>query len=112
MPIVHRACGFVLDEMCGCVAGERRGIRNQCLYEIEKIEDEQVKIKDNDRWFTFDDVKQLFRMSFAQTYASCQGTEFDGQLRLWGTSNSHFSKRHLFVALIRGEQAAFIDLQS
>ena len=99
-------------EMFGCVAGERRGIRNQCLYEIEKIEDENVKIKDNDRWFTFDDVKQLFRMSFAQTYASCQGTEFDGQLRLWDTSNPHFSKRHLFVALSRGKQAAFIDLQS
>ena len=98
-------------ELFGRVAGEKRGIRNQCLYEIEKIEDEQVKVKDNDRWFTFEDVKQLFRMSFAQTFASCQGTEFDGKLRLWDTSNPHFSKRHLFVAMSRVKQAAFIDLQ-
>ena len=95
----------------GCAAGEKRGIRNQCLYEIEKIKDEEVKVKDNDRWFTFDDVKQLFRLSFAQTFASCQGTEFDGKLRLWDTSNPHFSKTHLFVALSRAKQAAFVDLQ-
>ena len=38
-------------QLFGCVAGERKGIRNQCLYEIEKIESEQVKIKGNDRLF-------------------------------------------------------------
>ena len=49
-------------EMFGCVAREKRGIRYQCLYEIEKIEDEQVKTKDNERLFSYDDVKQLFHI--------------------------------------------------
>ena len=30
-------------QLFGCVTGEKRGIRNQCLYEIEEIEDEKIK---------------------------------------------------------------------
>ena len=49
--------------------------------------------------FTCDHVKLWLRLSYAQTYASCQGTEFSGPLRLWDVSNKFFSRRHLFVGL-------------
>ena len=58
-----------------------------------------------DGTFTFDQAKQWLRLSFAQTYASCQGTEFDGQLRLHDTSHKHFTRRHLFVGLSRARAA-------
>ena len=61
--------------------------------------------------FTHEQVRQWFRLSYAQTYASCQGTEFDGPLRLWDTTDVHFTKRHLFVALSRAKQAAFVDVR-
>ena len=59
---------------------------------------------------TYDEFKKHMRLSYAQTYASCQGTEFDGTLRLHDTWNKHFTKRHLFVGLSRGKRAQDISV--
>ena len=49
-----------------------------------------VKLQELDGLFSFEQVKSGLRLSYAQTYASVQGTEFTAQLRLWDTGH-HFS---------------------
>ena len=99
-------------QLFGCVAGEKRGVRNQCLYTIKELGEDSVTFEELESAFSHDQVRQWFRLSFAQTYASCQGTEFDGPVCLWDTSNPHFTKRHLFVALSRSKQAALVDVRA
>ena len=48
------------------------------------------------------------RLPFAQTYASCQGSEFEGSLRLWDTDSRHFTRRRLFVAVSRAKEGCAI----
>ena len=60
----------------------------------------------------FHQAKTCLRLSYAQTYASCQGSEFGGSLRLWDCSNQFFTKRHLFVGLSRANQDAQVSLRN
>ena len=46
------------------------------------------------------------RLSYAQTYASCQGTDFSGSLCLHDCSSKFLTRRHLFVGLSRAKQDA------
>ena len=55
-------------------------------------------------------VAEMLRLSYAQTYASCQGTEFDGTLRVHDTNSRHFTRRHLFISLSRAKRAEQIDI--
>jgi len=99
-------------QLFGCLAGEKKGVRNQCLYTVKELGEDTATFEELDgAAFTHEQVRQWFRLSYAQTYASCQGTEFDGPLRLWDTTNAHFTRRHLFVALSRAKQAAFVDVR-
>ena len=60
---------------------------------------------------THEQVSEWTVLSFAQTYASCQGTEFDGTLRLHDTTHKLFTKRHHFVGLSRDKSSAAVDLK-
>jgi hypothetical protein len=62
--------------------------------------------------FTFEQTTLWLRLSYAQTYASCQGTEFTESLCLWDVSHKYFTMRHLFVGLSRAAQGAFVSLQT
>ena len=50
-------------------------------------------------------------LSFAQTYASCQGTDFEGKLRLHDTTHKFFTRRHLFVGLSRATESGAVDVR-
>ena len=90
--------------LIGCLSAEKKGVRNGCLYTVASVRDDEAS-------FTYDQVKQWLRLSYAQTYASCQGTEFEGPLRLWDVGHKYFTRRHLFVGLSRSKNAAFIGLK-
>jgi hypothetical protein len=60
---------------------------------------------------SFDQAKVLLRLSYAQAYASCQGSEFGGSLRLWDCSHKVFTRRHLFVGLSRARADARVSLR-
>ena len=92
-----------------CIPTERKGLRNQVLYTVQSITDDEVHV-DNGIVLSYEDVKRYLRLSYAQTYASCQGSEFTGTLRLHDTSNRFFTKRHLFVGLSRGKRAEDISV--
>jgi hypothetical protein len=101
-------------QLFGCVAVEKRGIRNGCMYTVETIvaAAETLTLQGLDGELGFDQAKTCMRLSFAQTYASCQGTEFDGSLRLWDCSHQFFTKRHLLVGLSRAKQDAQVSLRN
>jgi hypothetical protein len=69
---------------------EKKGIRNGCLYTVESIDPaaETLKLEGLDGELSFDQAKTCLRLSWAQTYASCQGSEFGGSLRLWTARTS------------------------
>ncbi len=102
-------------ELIGCTQSERRGIRNNVMYRVVKIDDtvhvSKCSVTSGSELISlsFGQVAALLRLSYAQTYASCQGTEFVDSLRLHDTSNRHFTKRHLFVALSRAKKKDEID---
>ena len=100
-------------ELLGCVQAERRGVRNGCLYTVESIDlaSETLRLQGLEADFTFEQAKQWLRLSFAQTYASCQGTEFSGSLRLHDCASRFFTRRHLFVGLSRARQDAAVSLR-
>ena len=96
-------------ELYACVPTERRGLRNQVLYTVESIGDDDIRLSCG-IVLSYEEAKRYMRLSYAQTYASCQGTEFEGTLRLHDTGNKHFTKRHLFVGLSRGKRADEISV--
>jgi len=99
-------------QLLGSVPTEKKGIRNGCLYTVKSIdkEAEVLQLLENLEKLTFEQVKAWLRLSFAQTYASVQGTEFDTELRLHDTGHAHFSMRHLFVGLSRAKSAAKVSV--
>ncbi len=97
--------------LLGAVPTERKGIRNGCTYTVEDIAEDGVKIQELPGvTFTFDQVKSWLRLSYAQTYASVQGCEFEAQLRLHDTKHTFFTQRHLFVGLSRARSARDVSV--
>ncbi len=86
-------------------------MRHGRLLTVEIVGRDVVKLEGFPAAFTFEQTTQWLRLSYAQTYASCQGTEFTESLCLWDVHHKHFTTRHLFVGLSRGAQGAFISLK-
>ena len=93
-------------QLLGAVPTKRKGIRNGCLYTVAEVGGDTVRIQElAGVTLTFDQVKSWLRLSYAQTYASVQGSEFTAQLRLHDTTHHFFTIRHLFVGLSRARAA-------
>ena len=99
-------------QLFGNVTAERKGIRNHVLYTVDCIEKEKVRLVGLPHWYSLEQVKKWLVLAYAQTYASCQGTECDGPVCLWDTSHIYFTRRHLFVGLSRAKDPAFIAIKS
>jgi hypothetical protein len=98
-------------QLLGAVPTERKGIRNGCLYTVSEINMNTVHIQELPGvTLSFDQVKSWLRLSYAQTYASVQGSEFTAQLRLHDTTHHFFTQRHLFVGLSRARAAKDVSV--
>ena len=98
-------------ELLGCCQAEKKGIRNGVLYKVEHLDEEQERVYlEEGTALTYEQAKAWLRLSFAQTYASCQGSEFGGSLRLHDTAHPHFTRRHLFVGLSRARAADLVSV--
>jgi hypothetical protein len=95
--------------LIGCLAVGRHGIQNGVLYSVESVTSEAVVLIGGVS-LTHAHAKSCLRLSYAQTYASCQGSEFDGPLRLHDTRHKFFSLKHLFVGLSRAKVASEVGL--
>jgi hypothetical protein len=98
-------------QLFGCTSAAR-AVRNGCMYTVESIDSgAQTLVLEGVGSLTFDQARAWLRLSYAQTYASCQGTEFADSLCLWDTAHKHFSRRHLFVGLSRAKANAAVSLR-
>ena len=98
-------------ELLGCTQASRKGIRNNVLYRVTALgEDSATVISTQSEGepieLTLSQVAEILRLSFAQTYASVQGTEFSDTLRCHDVTNPHFTLRHLFVAMSRAKECS------
>ena len=108
-------------ELLGCSRCSKK-VRNNVVYTVKGIEEEHVKLsapedegqsrqsRQTPLALTYQQVADLTRLSFCRTYASCQGTEFEGTLRLHDVTSRHMTRRHLFVALSRAKRADQVDV--
>jgi hypothetical protein len=98
-------------QLFGCSSVAKAG-RNRCLYTVESLDTEaKTLVLEGAGSLTFDQARTWLRLSYAQTFASCQGTEFEGSLCIWDTAHRHFSRKHLFVALSRARVNAVVSLK-
>jgi hypothetical protein len=98
-------------QLFGCTSAAK-AVRNGCLYTLENVNAEaQTLVLEGIGSLTFDQARAWLRLSYAQTYASCQGTEFTDSLCLWDCGHRHFSRRHLFVGLSRARANAMVSLR-
>ena len=95
--------------LIGCLAVSKHGIQNGVLYTVESVTREAVVLVGGVS-LSHAHAKTCLRLSYAQTYASCQGSEFDGPLRLHDTSHKFFTRKHLFVGLSRAKVASEVGL--
>ena len=80
------------------------------LYTVDEVKANCVNLNGGIS-LTHEQVSEWTVLSFAQTYASCQGTEFEGTLRLHDITHKFFTNRHLFVGLSRAKSSASVDLK-
>ena len=91
-------------ELIGCLQTPKRGMENGVLYKIEHVDEKVVKFENLEHEFSYDEVREMMRLSFARTLQSCQGVEFDDALTLHELGHEKFTLRHLFVGLSRAKK--------
>ena len=105
----RRTCGSGRGSSSWGVS-EKKGVRNQVLYEVAEVNQNTVHFAGGVS-LTHEQVSEWTVLSFAQTYASCQGTDFEGTLRLHDTTHKFFTRRHLFVGLSRAKASGAVDVR-
>jgi hypothetical protein len=87
------------------------GAGHRCLkglfYEVEEVTEEHVRLTSG--LLTHEQAVQSLRLSYALTYASCQGLTLPGVVRL-DTKSSHFTLKHLYVGLSRATSADLVEV--
>ena len=96
-------------ELLGACSAVKKGIRNNVMYTVEAVTPDSVTLVGG-TVLTRAQALAFLRRSFARTFASVQGTEFSGSLRLHDTDNAHFTHRHLFVAISRACAGTLISV--
>lgn len=91
-------------ELIGCLSTAQRGVKNGVVYRIEEVDNEKVKFEGLDHAFSYNEVRDWMRLSFARTYHSCQGVEFNEPLTLHELGHVNYNLRHLFVSLSRAKR--------
>ena len=79
------------------------------MYTVESVTPESVTLVGG-TILTHTQALAFLRLTYARTFASIQGTEFSGSLRLHDADNAHFTLRHLFVAISRACAGTLISV--
>ena len=95
-------------KLLGCVGRIRKGVRNGVLYTITSCEDD-VKFEELPHSFTKDEIRENSRLAAAQTYASCQVTEFQEACTLHELGHTRFTWKHFFVGISRCRAAELVS---
>jgi hypothetical protein len=87
-------------------------VKNQVLYTIKEIseEKEELWLEGLPKPLSFAQVRGSLRLSFAQTFASVQGTQYEEKLRLHDCKTKFFTRKMLFVGLSRSRSGALVSV--
>ena len=95
-------------DLLACCPSEKKGLRNGVAYTVQSWDEEHAHLAGGVS-LAHAQAKSWLRLAHAQTYASCQGSEFAGSLRLHCTDSPRFTRRHLFVGLSRAREASLVS---
>ena len=88
------------------------GAGSRCLkgmfYTVVACDDAKVELNTG-VGLTHQQAFESLRLSYALTYASCQGLTMPGVVRL-DTQSSHFTMKHLYVGLSRATAADLVEV--
>ena len=88
------------------------GAGGRCLkgmfYTVAACDEEKVELNTGVS-LTHQQAFESLRLSYALTYASCQGLTLPGVVRL-DTQSSHFTMKHLYVGLSRATAADLAEV--
>ena len=79
-------------------------MKDGIAFRIEYVDDKMVKSERLEHAFTYEDVRDMFRLAVASTYHYCQGCEFGEPLTLHELAREKFTLRRLFVGLSRAKR--------
>ncbi len=86
--------------LLGCSQSHR--VRNNVAYTVVAVTADKVKVQgDGEFELSHEQAGAMPRLSHTVTYASCQGTEFDGTVKLWDLEHPRLTRKHLYVAISR-----------
>jgi hypothetical protein len=103
---------FPGQQLIGCQRFVCAGgvLLNGCFYEVEAVESDIVKLKGG-LSLARAQVPRYLRLTHALTMASCQGLTLQGRVRLHDLDSTHFTRRHLFVALSRATAFELVEVR-
>ena len=84
------------------------GIMRGCIYEIENIADENIKLKDGPAP-SLEQACRCLRLAYAITYASSQGLTLQGVVRLH--TDGPFTLKHLYVGSSRATSSQLLEVE-
>ena len=91
-------------KLLGCVGRVKKGVRNGCLYTVKWCGGDcalnPIYFEELQCTFSEQEVRDMFRLSYAQTYASCQGAEFTEACTLHKLEHPRFTWHHPFMASV------------
>ena len=85
--------------LIGCLRGNKP-VCNGNFYEVTDVNEETVTL-DSDIILSHAHASKCLRLTYAITYASCQGLSLPGVVRLHDCGGRNFTIKHLFVAMSR-----------
>jgi hypothetical protein len=88
--------------------GAGHKVQKGIFTKVKACDTEKV-VLDNDLSLTHSQVCQSLRLSYAITYASCQGLTLQGRVRL-ETHSGHLTTRHLYVGISRATSSDLVEV--
>ena len=106
-PVGNRAQNMILWPGIQLIGAGHRCLKG-VFYEVEEVDDVFVKLTNGTK-LTHEQTLQSLRLSYALTYASCQGLTLPGVVRL-DTQSTHFTLKHLYVGISRATAADLVEV--
>ena len=82
------------------------------LYSVKEVSNDGCVLSGggDEARLTADQTVKCVRLSYAITYAACQGLTLPGRVRLIETESPHFGVRHLYVGASRATSASLLEV--
>ena len=84
-------------------------LQKGCFYVVSEVSETSVSLTDQEKPLSLEQASRCLRLSYAITYASCQGLTLHGVVRLH-TRNPFFTCRRLYVGSSRAASADLLKV--